>query len=92
MIGLLKGHAGLLTKVRRRTPQDFGFPAIVAHELFYGAYKGQRYNLARIDGLQFELLEFDKEGARSAAEIRAGLAAAGTPIGSYDVLIALIAR
>ncbi len=64
--------------------------AIVAHELFYGAYKGHRTaeNLARLEALRFEVLYFDREDARHAGEIRALLAAAGAPIGSYDVLIA----
>ena len=45
-------------------------------------------NLARVDARQFEVLEFDREDARQAGEIRASLARAGLPIGSYDVLIA----
>jgi tRNA(fMet)-specific endonuclease VapC len=58
--------------------------------LFYGAFKSRRaaQNLALIDALQFEVLEFDKEDARQAGEIRALLASEGTPIGPYDVLIA----
>jgi tRNA(fMet)-specific endonuclease VapC len=70
--------------------QDFAIPATVAHELFYGAYKGQRAvdNLARVEALQFETLNFDREDARMAGEIRAELASLGTPIGVYDVLIA----
>jgi tRNA(fMet)-specific endonuclease VapC len=90
VIALLKGHAGFLARLREHRPQDFGVPAIVAHELFYGAYKGQRTqeSLARIDALAFEVLEFDREDARVAGELRAGLARAGTPIGPYDVLIA----
>ncbi len=90
VIGLLGGNAGVLAGVRRHTPQDFGIPAIAAHELFYGAYRSARraQNLALLDGLRLEVLEFDKEDARQAGEIRAMLAAAGTPIGPYDVLIA----
>ncbi|HVA19429.1 MAG TPA: type II toxin-antitoxin system VapC family toxin [Solirubrobacteraceae bacterium] len=89
VIALLKGHTGFLARLREHQPQDFGVPAIVAHELFYGAYKGQRTqeSLARIDALAFEVLEFDREDARVAGELRAGLARAGTPIGPYDVLI-----
>jgi tRNA(fMet)-specific endonuclease VapC len=34
------------------------------------------------------VLEFDKEDARQAGEVRALLASRGTPIGPYDVLIA----
>jgi len=90
VIALLKGHAGFLTRMRQYTPQDFAVPAIAAHELYYGAYKGQRTSehLARVEALQFAILEFDREDARRAGELRAVLAAAGTPIGPYDVLIA----
>ena len=90
VIALMKGHSGFLTRLRQHQPRDFGISAIVAHELFYGAYRGQRTaeNLARVDALQFEVLDFDREDARQAGELRARLAAAGTPIGAYDVLIA----
>lgn len=90
IIALMKGHPGFVGKLRRHKPQDFAIPAIVAHELIYGAYKGQRVsdNLARVDALQFETLDFDKQDARVAGEIRASLASLGTPIGAYDVLIA----
>ena len=49
---------------------------------------GTTENLVRIESLRFEVLAFDREDARHADEIRAMLAAAGTPIGPYDVLIA----
>ena len=90
VIALMKGHSGFVSELRRHKPQDFAIPAIVAHELFYGAYKGQRVteNLARVEALQFETLDFDRHDARVASEIRAALASLGTPIGTYDVLIA----
>ena len=77
-------------RVRRQQPGDVAIPAIVAHELFYGAYKSRRaaHNVALIDALQFAVLEFDNEDARQAGAIRAMLASQGTPIGPYDVLIA----
>lgn len=94
IIAMLRGHPGFLTRLRQHQPQDFGVPAIVAHELFYGAYKGERAveNIARVDALQFEVLDFDREDARLAGELRAILAKAGTSIGPYDVLIAGQAR
>ncbi len=94
VIGLLGGNPKLLAGVRRHTPEDFGIPAVAAHELFFGAYKSQRraQNLALLDGLRLAVLEFDKDDARQAGEIRAALATAGTPIGPYDVLIAGQAR
>lgn len=90
VIAILKGHAGVLSRLQQHRPRDFGVPSIVAHELFYGAYTGKRTaeNLARVEALQFEVLDFDREDARQAGELRAMLAAAGTQIGPYDVLIA----
>ena len=88
---LLKDCAGpVARRARQHRPSDIGLPAIVIHELYYGAFKSQRreHNLTVIDSLQFEAVPFDKEDARQAGEIRAALAASGTPIGPYDVLIA----
>jgi tRNA(fMet)-specific endonuclease VapC len=81
-------------RVRRRAPRDVALSAVVMHELYYGAFKSQRVekNAARVDGIRFPVLEFDREDARQAGEIRAHLASKGTPIGPYDVLIAGQAR
>jgi len=77
-------------RARRERPGEMAISAIVAHELFYGAFRSRRtaQNLTLIDALQFIVLEFDKEDARQAGEVRAVLASKGTPIGPYDVLIA----
>ena len=90
VIALMKGHTGFLTRLRQHQPRDFAMPSIVAHELYFGAYKSQRAadNLRRVEALQFEILDFDPEDARRAGEVRAQLASAGTSIGPYDVLIA----
>ena len=91
VIGLLNDTASKTAKrVRRERPGDVALSAIVAHELFYGAFRSRRtaQNLALIDALQFIVLEFDKEDARQAGEVRALLASKGMPIGPYDVLIA----
>ena len=76
--------------MRRHQSADFAISAIVAHELFYGAYHSPRTaeNLARIDAYPFAMLDFNGEDARRAGEVRAILAAAGASIGPYDVLIA----
>ena len=77
-------------RIRRLEPQDIGVSAVVIHELYYGAFKSQLVgqNVARVDALQFPVLEFDGEDARQAGQIRAHFASKGTPIGPYDVLIA----
>lgn len=94
VIAMLKGEPAMLSRLRSYQPADFGLPAIVAHELYYGAYKSQRAaaNVARVEALQFEVVTFDVEDAQHAGEIRAYLTAAGTPIGPYDALIAGQAR
>lgn len=77
-------------RIRRYAPRDIGISAVVMHELYYGAFKSQRVekNVARVDALQFPVLELDQDDARQAGEVRAYLASRGTPIGPYDVLMA----
>ncbi|TIR26925.1 MAG: type II toxin-antitoxin system VapC family toxin [Mesorhizobium sp.] len=94
VIAIMKSDADLLVLLRRHRPQDFMLSVIVVHELYFGAEKSRRRdeNTARIDALQFPVLEFDREDARHAGEIRATLAISGNPIGPYDALIAGQAR
>ncbi len=95
VIALLNGTTSpIALRLRRLAPRDIGVPAVVMHELYYGAFKSQRVeaNVARVDGLRFPVVEFDQDDAKHAGEIRAQLASKGTPIGPYDVLIAGQAR
>jgi tRNA(fMet)-specific endonuclease VapC len=89
VIALLKGHPGVQARIRQHRPGDFAMSAIVAHELYFGAYRGTRgvENLARVDALRFEVLDFDREDARNAGQLRAVLAAAGAPIGPYGLTL-----
>ncbi len=84
------GDSPVARRAKAEAPRDVAISAIVAHELYYGAFKSQRVpqNVALVDALQFEVLDFDQEDAKHAGEIRALLAKRGTPIGPYDVLIA----
>jgi tRNA(fMet)-specific endonuclease VapC len=90
VIQILRGNVAVVSRLMQKSPRDCAISAIVAHELFYGAYKGKSRaeNLARVEALRFEVLPFDTEDARCAGEVRALLALAGAPIGPYDVLIA----
>lgn len=95
VIALLKSPDGAVGSMARSiSPREIGLSAIVLHELYWGAFKSSRRdrNLGVIDALRFEVVPFDKEDARDAGEIRAGLQLLGTPIGAYDVLIAGQAR
>jgi len=82
----------LLRRVEASEPGSLAVSAIVAHELWYGAYRSQKvsFNLETLRLLFADLaiLDFDQEDARVAGEIRAELARQGTPIGPYDILIA----
>jgi tRNA(fMet)-specific endonuclease VapC len=91
VIALLNdSRSAVARRVRRERLSDIAIPTIVAHELYYGALKSlqQAFNVARLDGLRFPVLELDREDAIVAAELRTLLTAAGTPIGPYDTLIA----
>jgi tRNA(fMet)-specific endonuclease VapC len=91
VISLLNdAESPLVSRARQHHPSEIAISAIVLHELFDGAFKSQRtaQNVALVDALRLEVLEFDREDARRAGELRARLALIGRPIGPYDVLIA----
>jgi tRNA(fMet)-specific endonuclease VapC len=82
----------LLRRVNSADPGSLAVSSVVAHELWYGAYKSRKvaFNLETLRLLFTDLpiLDLDREDARVAGEIRADLARQGSPIGPYDVLIA----
>lgn len=82
----------VLARLDRVKPGVVGISSIVAHELYFGAYKSQKieHNLETLRLLFADLviLDFDQGDARAAGEIRGELARKGTPIGPFDVLIA----
>ncbi|MBB1499806.1 type II toxin-antitoxin system VapC family toxin [Paracoccus sp. MC1862] len=84
--------AELFRRVEASEPGSLAISSIVAHELWYGAYRSQKvaFNLETLRLLFADLaiVDLDPEDARAAGEIRAELARQGTPIGPYDVLIA----
>lgn len=93
---LTRRSQALLTRVEAAAPGSLAVSSIVAHELYYGAYRSQKvaFNLETLRLLFADLavLDLDREDARIAGEIRAELARQGTPIGPYDVMIAGQAR
>ncbi len=88
-------RARLDRALRRAAP--VAVSSIVLFELWYGIAKSARrqHNVATISDFlagPIRVLNFDAEDAQEAGDIRAALAKAGTPIGTYDVLIAAQAR
>jgi tRNA(fMet)-specific endonuclease VapC len=78
------------------TPSDeMAVCSVVKTELFYGAMRSNNPNrtLQRQQNFlgRFVSLPFGDEAALIGGQVRARLASSGTPIGSYDLLIAAIA-
>ena len=97
VISLLGQKSEALTdRVLACSEGEIGIPAMVSHELYFGAYRSQKvsFNLETIRLLlrDFAVLPFDEEDSRQAGEVRAALRKSGSPIGPYDVLIAGQAR
>ena len=86
----MRGDERVTGRMLRFEPADVAVSLVVMHELFYGAHRSARAseNLARVHALRFPVLDLDQGDAEAAGRIRADLAAKGTPIGPYDVLIA----
>lgn len=76
-------------------PVDIAVCSITKAELFYGAMRSnnptQAFRNQQEFLSQFVSLPFDDEAGLIHGRIRAQLAALGTPIGSYDLMIAAIA-
>ncbi|TNH04477.1 type II toxin-antitoxin system VapC family toxin [Testudinibacter sp. TR-2022] len=90
VIALLKNNTAFHQQLRAHQPSDFVLSSIVMYELYYGVEKSQRkqQNRAKLETLPFEVLAFSNDDAQIAGQIRASLEQKGTPIGSYDTLIA----
>lgn len=82
----------LLRRVEAAEPGSLAVSSVVAHELYFGAYRSEKiaFNLETLRLLFTDLaiIDFDREDARVSGEIRAELKRRGTPIGPYDTLIA----
>ncbi len=89
-----RGDPQVVPRLQALAPADLGLPAIVEYELRYGLMRlPPEVAAPRLEALgrflqPLNLLPFDSECAAHAARVRAGLEAAGTPIGPHDLLIA----
>jgi len=86
----------VLERFRQHSPKDVAICTITLFELQYGIEKSQ-YRQRSEDALTkfllpLNLISFDRSAAMEAAAIRAQLERKGMPIGSYDLLIAGLAR
>jgi len=94
-IAHLRGRGSPVTARLLKHGADAVLCSVVLMELQYGVRRSKDpvAEQARCDAFTMRLhsLPLDDRGATEAARIRSGLAAVGTPIGPYDLLIAAIA-
>jgi tRNA(fMet)-specific endonuclease VapC len=89
-----RGDPQVVPRLQALRPADLGVPAIVEYELRYGLLRlPEEASAARLAALTqlmrpMQRLPFDSECAEQAAQIRAKLEVAGTPMGPHDTLIA----
>ena len=86
----------VLEQFRKHSPEEVAISTVTLFELQYGIEKSRFCDRSRSALSKFilplDIIELDYTAAREAAIIRARLEEAGTPIGSYDLLIAGIAK
>ena len=95
-IEFLRGKLPNVQKmIEKSDPSLFAIPAIVEAELLVGAEKSfspvKNRQLVERFISAFQVLPFDSVCARTYAQVRASLEAAGNPIGPLDQLIAATA-
>ena len=96
-IQVLNGTSrALIERFKAESPATIRLCSIVKAELLYGARKSRSVAMALTRLSQFfaplTSVSFDDACAEEYGRIRADLAAAGTPIGANDLMIAAIAR
>jgi tRNA(fMet)-specific endonuclease VapC len=86
----------VLERFQAHVPGEILVSSITVAELHYGVEKSrhqeQNRNALELFLGPLQVADFDAEGAQHAGNIRATLERLGTPIGSYDLLIAGHAR
>lgn len=96
VIYTVKNKPALVRDAFTRHHGQIAISTVTMMELVYGAERSAQpeRNLETIEGFaaRVDLLDFDERAAAHAAQIRADLAAKGTPIGPYDTMIAGHAR
>lgn len=87
---------GLIERVKAFSPRDLKVSVVSLFELEYGIQRSDRRDALRrvVDAFlnNVEILTWTESAAREAGAVRAELAAAGSPIGAYDLQIAGHAR
>ena len=91
-IHVLKGNDGVVARLEKISPDQIAVSVITVFELYTGASKSRRPLVEQTKVAAFleplTFLDFGKEEALVAAQLRASLEKKGLKIGPYDLLIA----
>ena len=92
----VKGEENTLKRLKSTSPSDIFISSLTVMEVKYGLYINPEraikiQSVIEIFLSSIVILPFGTEEAEQAAKVRSILKIAGTPIGSYDVLIAATA-
>jgi len=90
VIAVLRGSRSVIGNLNRRFRDEVFVSSLVLHELYFGAFKSDRSIAAMrdVDTLGFEVLDFSRDDARMAGNVRFLLDRQGHPISPMDTLIA----
>ena len=95
LVYFFKGMGRVGERLLATPPREIALPTVVLYELEVGAAKSHSPQRRRrqLDEVVswMTVLPFGAEEAKVAAQVRADLEQAGTPIGPYDILIAATA-
>jgi tRNA(fMet)-specific endonuclease VapC len=91
-----RAHSAMIERVKTFAARELKVSVVTLFELEYGVLRSARRDHLRRVIRAFlenvEILDWTSSAAREAGAVRAELAAAGSPIGAYDLLIAGHAR
>lgn len=96
-IDVLRGHPDVVTRFREHSPEELRVSSVTVFELVQGAGRAPAQHRANEDRkvsmflAKIQSLDFDRNCARIAGDINAGLLNNGTPVGIMDVFIAATA-
>jgi tRNA(fMet)-specific endonuclease VapC len=89
----VRGEPAVTARLRREAPQQLAASVITEMEVEYGLARNPDMAPRVREAMRtllnaISVLPFEREDARVAAQLRAGLNSQGTPIGAYDLLLA----
>lgn len=91
-----RGEQAVTARLRQEAPGQLSVSVITEMEVEYGLARNPKIAPRVRDVMRtllnaISVLPFEREDARVAAQLRAGLNSQGTPIGTYDLLLAACA-